>query len=135
MKTPPADMLAAAKAVLPHAYAPYSQFYVAAAVRAENGELFVGCNVENAASPLGLCAEAGAVAALFAHGHKKVVEALVLVKDSKICSPCGGCRQRFLECASLDISIHLCTIDGTYHHTTLGELLPLAFGPKNLEKQ
>lgn len=134
MKTPPADMLNAAKSVLPHAYAPYSHFSVAACVRAENGELFVGCNVENAATPLGVCAETSAICTLFSQGHQKVVEALVLVPDHKICPPCGGCRQRLLECASSPaISIHLCTLDGQYHHTTLAELLPLAFGPKNLE--
>lgn len=133
MKTPPADMLAAAKAVLPNAYAPYSHFSVAACVRAENGNLFVGCNVENAASPLGMCAEAGAIAALFSHGYQKVVEALVLVPDHKICPPCGGCRQRFLECAALALPIHLCTLDGKYEYTTLTALLPLAFGPNNLE--
>ncbi|MCX7126046.1 MAG: cytidine deaminase [Gammaproteobacteria bacterium] len=133
MKKPPADMLTAAKAVLPNAYAPYSHFSVAACVRAENGLLFSGCNVENAASPVGMCAEVGAISALFTHGYKKVSEALVLVPDTKICSPCGACRQRFLECASPEISIHLCTLDGQYQHCTLEELLPFAFGPNNLE--
>ena len=89
--------------------------------------------MENAASPLGICAETSAIATLFTQGHRKVTEALVLVPDRKICPPCGGCRQRLLECASLEISIHLCTLDGKYQHTTLAELLPLAFGPKNLE--
>ena len=133
MKTPPADMLAAAAAVLPNAYAPYSHFPVAACVRATNGECFSGCNIENAAFPVGMCAETGAICALFACGHKKVVEALVLVSDNKLCSPCGACRQRFLECASPDLMIHLCTTDGQYQSYTLSELLPLAFGPNNLE--
>ncbi|EKD77697.1 MAG: Cytidine deaminase [uncultured bacterium] len=132
MKTPPADMLNAAKAVLPNAYAPYSHFSVAAAVRADNGEIFSGCNIENAAFPVGTCAEAGAISALFAHGHKKIIEALVLVSDNQICSPCGACRQRFLESAPLETIIHLCTLNGDYQQTTLGELLPFAFGPKNL---
>lgn len=133
MKTPPADMLAAAKAVLPNAYAPYSHFQVAACVRADNGALFSGCNVENAAFPMGICAEAGAISALYTHGQKKVTEALVLVDDTKICSPCGACRQRFLESAPLETIIHLCTLDGKYQQTTLAELLPFAFGPKNLK--
>lgn len=133
MKTPPADMLAAAKAVLPNAYAPYSNFSVAAVVRADNGELYSGCNIENAAFPMGLCAESGAVCALYSHGHRKIREALVLVSHHKICSPCGACRQRFLECAALDTIIHLCTLEGDYQQITLGELLPLAFGPDNLE--
>lgn len=128
-------MLAAAKAVLPNAYTPYSHFPVAATVRAENGELFSGCNIENAAFPMGMCAEMGAISALFAAGHKKITEALILVPDHKICSPCGACRQRFLELAPLDISIHLCTLQGDYQHCTLSELLPFAFGPTNLEKK
>lgn len=126
-------MLNAAKKVLNHAYAPYSHFPVAAVMKSENEELFVGCNVENAAFSMGLCAESGAIAALFANGHKKITEALILVPDSKICSPCGACRQRLFESAKGDISIHLCTVDGQYYHCTLTELLPHAFGPENLE--
>lgn len=132
LKTPPADLLSAAKAVLPNAYAPYSHFLVAAAVRAEDGAIFVGCNVENASFPVGTCAEAGAIAALITQGHRKVTEALVLVDDTKICSPCGACRQRFLESAPLNAIIHMCTVSGLYQQTTLSELLPLAFGPNNL---
>ena len=90
LKTPPTDMLAAAKAVLHNAYAPYSHFQVAAVVRTDDGKLFSGCNVENAAYSLTLCAEAGAITALYTNGYKKAVEALVLVADSKICSPCGA---------------------------------------------
>src|SRR3990167_2682656 len=128
LNTPPADMLAAATAVLPNAYAPYSHFSVAACVRATNGELFSGCNVENAAFPMGLCAEAGAISALFCCGQKQIKEALILVADKKICSPCGACRQRFLECMLPDAVIHLCTVDGQYQRCTLQEILPLAFG-------
>lgn len=135
MKTPPADMLAAAKAVLPHAYTPYSHFSVAAAVRAENGEIFSGCNVENAAFPMCVCAEVGAISALFAHGHKKIIETLILVPNQKICSPCGACRQRLLECASRESTIHLCTLQNDYQRYTLAQLLPIAFGPKNLEEK
>lgn len=133
MKTPPADMLAAATVVLPNAYAPYSHYPVAACVRSETGELFSGCNVENAAFPIGTCAETGAISALFAAGHRSIREALILVPGQKICSPCGACRQRLLECASPETIIHLCTLHGDYQHITLAELLPLAFGSKNLE--
>lgn len=133
MKKPPIDMLEIAKQVLPYAYAPYSHFPVAACVRTKDGKLFAGCNVENASFPMGVCAEAGAISTAFAHGARQITEALILVPDNKICSPCGACRQRFLECASPDISIHLCTLHGEYEHTTLSQLLPLAFGPNNLE--
>lgn len=135
MKIPPADLLAAAKAVLPHAYTPYSHFAVAASVRAEDGTVFSGCNVENAAFPMGMCAEVGAITALFSRGYRKITEALVLVADHKICSPCGACRQRFLEHASAETVIHLCTMDGKHQTISVHELLPLAFGPDNLEKK
>lgn len=134
LKKPPADMLALAQTVLPHAYAPYSRFLVAACVRTTNGECFSGCNVENAAFPSGICAEAGAISALIAHGYHTITEALILVSDNKICTPCGACRQRFLEHASKNTIIHLCTQDGQYQYHTVEELLPFAFGPNNLEK-
>jgi cytidine deaminase len=135
LKTPPADLLAAAKAVLPNAYAPYSHYSVAAAIRAENGMILTGCNVENAAFPVGMCAEAAAIGALITQGHRQMTEALVLVKDTQICPPCGACRQRFLESAPLEMIIHLCTLDGQYQQTTLAELLPHAFGPQNLKEK
>lgn len=133
MKKPPADLLDAAQAVLRNAYTPYSHFPVAASVRAENEEIFVGCNVENAAFPMGMCAEMGAISALFAKGYRRVTEALILVPSRQLCPPCGACRQRFLECATLDTVVHLCTTQGEYQHMMLGELFPHAFGPNNLE--
>src|SRR3990167_1106634 len=101
-------MLAAAQAVLKNAYAPYSNFLVSSCVKSTDNQFFVGCNVENAAYPLSLCAEACAISAMYVGGKRKIVEALVLVDDNKICPPCGACRQRFLECSSLDMRIHLC---------------------------
>lgn len=133
MKKPPADLFDAANAVLCNAYAPYSHFSVAASVRAENGEIFVGCNVENAAFPMGLCAEIGAISALFTKGYRRITEILILVSSRKLCPPCGACRQRFLECAALGTVVHLCTTQGEYQQITLGELFPHAFGPHNLE--
>lgn len=134
MKTPPADMLSAAKAVLPNAYAPYSHFYVAASIKTADNKIFAGCNVENAAYPLTLCAEANAIGSAVAQGYHAITEALVLVDDIQLCPPCGSCRQRLLECAQPDALIHLCTLQGEYAQYTVAELLPVAFGPKNLEK-
>lgn len=134
MKTPPTDLLNAAIAVLQHSYSPYSHFPVAASVRAENGMIFSGCNVENASFPLGMCAEVGAITSMVSHGQLVIVEALVLVADDQICSPCGACRQRFVELARPDAVIHLCTQKGLYQSITVKELLPLSFGPQNLGK-
>lgn len=135
MKIPPSDMLIAAKAVLPNAYAPYSNFSVAACVRTQSGDLFAGCNVENASYNVGLCAESGAISAAIAQGHRQIVEVLVLVASHKICSPCGACRQRLLESASPNMTVHMCTLDGKYETATLAELLPHAFDAHNLEEE
>lgn len=134
MKIPPKDLLSAAQAVLPHAYAPYSHFQVAASLRTEKGAIFASCNVENAAFSMTLCAEACAIGAMFAQGHQRIVEALVLVSDHRICSPCGSCRQRFLELSDPKAVVHLCTENGLYETITVAELLPLSFGPENLGK-
>lgn len=133
MQTPPQDLLNAAENVLNHAYAPYSNFQVAAAMRSEDGQIFSGCNVENAAFTIGVCAEGGAISALIASGQKRVTEALVLVDNDKLCPPCGACRQRLIEFADLSTVIHLCTAGGQYKKITLDKLMPLAFGPSHLD--
>jgi cytidine deaminase len=129
---PSPDMLAMARAAMARAYAPYSRFSVGAVVRGESGALFAGCNVENAAFPQGSCAEASAISALIMAGELRIVEVLVMGKGPALVSPCGGCRQRLREFA-LDVTpVHICDPDGLRRTVTLGELLPLSFGPANL---
>eukprot|EP01034_Spumella_vulgaris_P001194 gene1194-1580_t len=82
------------------AHAPYSKFHVGAALRAEDGSIHGGCNVENAAYPQGLCAEAGAIAALVASGHKRILECVVVGPGPEVITPCGGCRQKLREFAA-----------------------------------
>ena len=126
------DLLHLARTMMVRAYAPYSKFPVGAAVRDEDGGLHGGCNVENAAYPQGLCAEAGAIAALVAAGKRRVTECLVIGGGREPVSPCGGCRQKLREFASEDTKIHLCGPDGLHRTVTLGSLLPLSFGPQHL---
>jgi homotetrameric cytidine deaminase len=126
------DLLAAARAVMERAYAPYSRFHVGAALRAPDGSIHVGANVENAAYPQGQCAEASAIGALVAAGHRQIVEAAVIAAGDEPCVPCGGCRQRLRELMPLDAPIQLATANGTRETTTLGELLPRSFGPEHL---
>lgn len=128
------DLLAMARKMMLHAHAPYSKFHVGAAVRDEEGGVHGGCNVENAAYPQGLCAEASAVAALVGAGRKRVLECLVIGPGPGLITPCGGCRQKLREFASEDLKIHLCGPDGLHRTVTLGQLLPLSFGPDNLHK-
>ena len=134
MPTIPEDMLTAAKAVLRNAYAPYSHFPVAVCIRSTSNQLFVGCNVENAAYPVGNCAEASAISHMITQGYRDIKEILILVAGEKFCPPCGACRQRLIEFAPLDLPIHLCSTEGDYYLSTLKELMPVAFGPEHLEK-
>jgi xanthosine phosphorylase len=100
---------------------------VGAAVRTTSGRIFAGANVENASYPEGNCAEASALAAMVAAGEREVAEALVVAAGERLCTPCGGCRQRLAEFAGPDVPIHLCGPDGWRRTVTLGELLPLSF--------
>lgn len=115
------------------AYAPYSGFGVGAAVRGESGAWYAGCNVENAAYPQGCCAETSAIAALVLGGERRIVEAAVMGRGEALVTPCGGCRQRLREFAAETTPIHICGPEGLRRTVTLAELLPLSFGPENLE--
>lgn len=127
------EMLAGAKAVMAKAYAPYSNFKVGAVALGGNGQLYAGCNVENAAYPLGTCAEAGAISAMVADGETRLQEIVVMGSGAELVTPCGGCRQKIREFGVEDTPIHICDPElGVRKTVTLGELLPLSFGPENL---
>ena len=121
-----------AKNVREKAYVPYSHFKVGAAFLTENDSIISGCNVENATYPQSQCAEASAIGNLVSNGYLKIKEVVVIGSGDILCSPCGGCRQRLREFASLDTLIHMCNIEGHLKTSTLAELLPDSFGPENL---
>jgi xanthosine phosphorylase len=121
------DLFDAALAAFHNAHAPYSAFRVGAAVRTTSGRIFAGANVENASYPEGNCAEASAIAAMVAAGEKQICEALVLAAGERLCTPCGGCRQRLAEFAGPDVPVHLCDPNGLRRTVTVGALLPLSF--------
>ena len=121
-----------AKNVRENAHAPYPNFKVGAAFLTENNSIISGCNVENAAYPQSQCAEASAIGNLISNGHVKIKEIVVIGSGDLLCSPCGGCRQRLREFASLDTLIHMCNMDGHLKTSSLAELLPDSFGPENL---
>ena len=129
-----AELFAAAKAAQAKAYAPYSRFHVGAALRASNGAIFSGCNVENAAYPQGSCAEAGAISAMALAGERRIAEILVIGDGEALCSPCGGCRQRIREFADPSTLIHIAGPEGVRRTFTLAELLPESFGPGHLAR-
>jgi homotetrameric cytidine deaminase len=125
-------LVSAARDAMERAYAPYSRYSVGAALRAEDGSVHTGANVENAAYPQGQCAEASAIGALVAAGHTRVVEAAVIAGADEVCVPCGGCRQRLREFMALDATVHLCGSSGARESVTLEALLPRSFGPEHL---
>jgi cytidine deaminase len=132
MSAPLDAMLDLAQRALANAHAPYSRFRVGACLRAVSGRLYAGCNVENASYPVGQCAEATAIGAMIAAGDRDIVDIVVLTEGTEVCSPCGRCRQQLAEFARPDARVHLCGPEGVRHTTTLGQLLPLAFGPGTL---
>jgi cytidine deaminase len=132
-RDPDPELLAAAQEAQLRAYCPYSHYRVGAAIRTGSGAVVVGCNVENAAYPLGSCAEAGAIAAMVANGERSIVEIVVVTDGEQPGTPCGGCRQRIREFAGLDVVVHSVGATGATWSTTVGELLPHSFGPEFLD--
>ena len=115
------------------AYAPYSRFEVGAAILLEDGQVIVGCNVENASYGLSLCAERSAAAAAVAAGHRKWRG--VAIASVGGVPPCGACRQ-FLAEFGLDVPIILVNlIDGARKVCHLSDLLPSSFGPDDLPEE
>lgn len=116
-----------AKTVYAHAYCPYSNFAVGAAILADDGNFYSGCNVENAAYPEGSCAETGAISAMISGGARQIKEILILGNGSQLLTPCGGCRQRIKEFSSSETLIHLADDSGICETLTIDQLLPCSF--------
>ena len=136
MALPDADiqrLFDAARAAQGMAHAPYSRFLVGAAVLDENGRVHAGCNVENAAYPLGLCAEANAIGEMVLKGGRRIEAMLVIGDGAGLVPPCGGCRQRMREFADPDTPILVADPRRVREEFTLEQLLPHSFGPENLE--
>ncbi|QCI69166.1 cytidine deaminase [Phreatobacter stygius] len=122
----------AARRAQAQAYAPYSRFRVGAAIRSASGAIHAGCNVENAAYPVGACAEAGALSAMVLAGDRQIAEILVIGDGPELCTPCGACRQRLREFSADAVLVHVAGPEGLRRSFTLGSLLPFSFGPDNL---
>lgn len=116
------------------AYAPYSQFAVGAAILSASGHMYSGANVENAAYPLGSCAEASAISAMIREGENRIADIAIISLQNNPCYPCGGCRQRIAEFATPKTRIHVLNSDGTMMTHHIDDLLPHAFGPHALNK-
>lgn len=123
----PEQLFEAAREAMALCYAPYSKFPVGAAIRAEDGKIYKGANIENLAFPQGWCAECTAIGAMIMGGARKIVEIAVVAEKMALCPPCGGCRQKIAEFADRDTRIYLCDEVGVKKTMTLDELLPFSF--------
>lgn len=129
-------LFTAASAARAKAHAPYSNYAVGAALLADDGNIYAGCNVENAAFPEGWCAETTAIGHLVMGGAKRIVRAVVVasridgerVPGGRFCTPCGGCRQRLMEfAASPATEVWAADPEGASQRFTMAELLPAGF--------
>ena len=119
------ELLEAALAARERAYAPYSKFLVGAAVRAESGKIYTGCNIENASYGLTVCAERNALFSAVGAGERKFTALCVVGDTEEPISPCGACRQVMAEFKVPRII--LANLKGDVKEYTLEELLPLSF--------
>lgn len=130
------ELVQRAKAVRENAYAPYSKYPVGAAIATKSGAIYVGCNMENASFPAGICAERGAVMQMIAAGEQDPIAAAI-VTAGEGGSPCGICRQVLCEFAT-DMPIVLVGLGKRGEETgkvvQLADLLPLAFDGKALPR-
>ncbi|WND01720.1 cytidine deaminase [Temperatibacter marinus] len=123
------------------AYAPYSNHPVGACIMTENGQIFAGANVENAAYPLSRCAESTAIGNMVLGGSDKddgariITKIVVVGPGYEACTPCGGCRQSLREFASSEAIVYVCDKDGKVMlETDFSALLPHSFGPDNVKE-
>jgi cytidine deaminase len=122
-----ADLTRAATEVMRHAYAPYSRFAVGAAGLVDDGRVVAGCNVENAAYGVGLCAECGMVSQLHATGGGRLLAVVCVDRNGDVLMPCGRCRQLLWESGGPG-----CRLLTSLGVRSMDEVLPDAFGPDDL---
>lgn len=113
------------------AKASYSKFKVGAALECDDGEVFTGCNIENASYGLTICAERVALVKALSEGAKKFVNIAIVTNAKKLTPPCGACRQLLWEYCG-DIPVHMSNTSGKVETFSLGELLPLPFDKRSL---
>lgn len=131
------ELLSMAVDARKRAYAPYSHFAVGAALMTADGTVFTGCNIENASFGATVCAERTALSKAVSEGHTDFVALAIVGRkggstSAPICAPCGICRQVLSEFCKKDFPILMSGDGESYQKTTLGELLPFAFGGDNL---
>lgn len=123
------ELVAQAMQARERAYAPYSGYMVGAALLGKSGQVYTGCNVENAVYPLCICAERVAVVKAVSEGEREFVALAVATENGG--APCGSCRQALREFGE-DIVVLIADATGAYRETTVAELLPDSFSAADL---
>ena len=121
------SMINRANQALTRAYAPYSNYQVACCLYSKEGNFYTGVNVENASYGLSICAESSAICQMIAGGERKIKDLLVMNSENTFCTPCGACRQRIIEFASTDTTVHFVKEKTLIKTIGIDELLPYAF--------
>lgn len=127
------NMLRMASDAMARAYCPYSGYAVGACLKGASGAYYMGCNIESAAYSPTICAERTALVKAVSE-TERTFEALAIVSSGDTCSPCGVCRQMLAEFCDADMPVICANKSGKYKMFSLGELLPEAFTPKDLNK-
>ncbi|MGI8315321.1 cytidine deaminase [Halobacillus mangrovi] len=126
------ELIQQAKEVRQRAYTPYSKFPVGAALVTEDGTLFTGCNIENAAYPVTCCAERVAIFKAISEGYTNFKELAVVADTKRPVPPCGSCRQVMSEFFPPQTKIHTSNLYGESRTMTMEEILPFSFGAMDL---
>lgn len=134
------DLIRRAQQARTHAVAPYSRFTVGAALLAENGRVYTGCNIENAAFTPTNCAERTALFTAVSEGVTRftdiaIVGARIGEVNRLVTSPCGVCRQALFEFCGPELNVIMARTPEDFLERSLGELLPFGFGPANVAGQ
>ncbi|MGE8206208.1 cytidine deaminase [Heyndrickxia sp. NPDC080065] len=126
------QLIEEAKKARDKAYVPYSKFPVGAALLTEDGKVYHGCNIENAAYSMANCAERTALFKAYSEGDTKFTALVVTANTDRPVPPCGACRQVISELCPRDMKVVLTNLNGAVQELTVEELLPGAFSPEDL---
>ena len=124
-------LISMAADVMANSYSPYSRFKVGAAVECTDGAVFTGCNIENAAFGVTMCAESAAIASAVSAGQRAFKRIAIISDGNVYCFPCGLCRQLLNE-FSPELEVLCARSDGRYVSYSLTSLLPMAFGNEHM---
>ncbi len=124
-----------AKDIRKRAYTPYSKFPVGAALLTEDGTLYTGCNIENAAYPVTCCAERVAIFKAISDGHTQFKVLAVAADTKRPVPPCGSCRQVMSEFFEPEMMIHTANLEGETKSLAMAELLPFSFSSSDLPEE